>query len=208
MTLQIARELGTSQAPVREALRGLEALGVVEITTFHGARVRRPSATEILEAYVVRSDLESLATRLAVPSITTADLAELSECVTEMHKAAQVVDAHAVAVADAKFHSRIVQISGNGALLRVWRTLEPFSRTLITLIMPGSDPEWTAGLHDPILAALSARDSETAVAAMQRHFENAEQMARRLWAESTHKLEADRSASSVPAKMGRHGLDL
>ena len=45
VTLQIARELGTSQAPVREALRGLEALGVVEITTFHGARVRRPSAT-------------------------------------------------------------------------------------------------------------------------------------------------------------------
>ena len=40
---QVARELGTSQAPVREALRGLEALGVVEITPFRGARVRRPS---------------------------------------------------------------------------------------------------------------------------------------------------------------------
>ena len=41
---QLARELGTSQAPVREALRGLEALGVVEITPFRGARVRRPQA--------------------------------------------------------------------------------------------------------------------------------------------------------------------
>ena len=57
---QVARALGTSQAPVREALRGLEALGVVEITPFRGARVRRPSKREILEAYVVRSTLEAL----------------------------------------------------------------------------------------------------------------------------------------------------
>ena len=39
---RVARELGTSQAPVREALRDLEALGVVEISPFRGARVRRP----------------------------------------------------------------------------------------------------------------------------------------------------------------------
>ena len=39
---KIARQLGTSQAPVREALRGLEALGVVEITPFRGSCVRRP----------------------------------------------------------------------------------------------------------------------------------------------------------------------
>ena len=45
---QVARELGTSQAPVREALRGLEALWVVEITPFRGARVRRPTRRELL----------------------------------------------------------------------------------------------------------------------------------------------------------------
>ena len=42
---RVARELGTSQAPVREALRDLEALGVVEIAAFRGARVRRRRAT-------------------------------------------------------------------------------------------------------------------------------------------------------------------
>src|SRR5664279_3372387 len=61
---KVARELGTSQAPVREALRGLEALGVVEITPFRGARVRHPSTSELLESYVVRSELESLGARL------------------------------------------------------------------------------------------------------------------------------------------------
>ena len=59
---RVARELGTSQAPVREALRGLEALGVIEIHPFRGARVRHPSRGELLEAYAVRAELEALAT--------------------------------------------------------------------------------------------------------------------------------------------------
>ena len=71
----VAKELGTSQAPVREALRGLEALGVVEITPFRGARVRRPSRRDIIEAYAVRTSLEVLAARLAVPRIVKADKA-------------------------------------------------------------------------------------------------------------------------------------
>src|SRR3990172_1893445 len=61
---RVARELGTSQAPVREALRDLEALGVVETTAFRGARVRRPSAAELLEAFEIRAELESLSAPL------------------------------------------------------------------------------------------------------------------------------------------------
>ena len=52
---RVAREFGTSQAPVREALRDLEAIGVVETTAFRGARVRRPSAAELLEAFAIRT---------------------------------------------------------------------------------------------------------------------------------------------------------
>ena len=86
---QVARELGTSQAPVREALRGLEGLGFVEITPFRGARVRRPSRREIVEAYEVRSALESLAARAAVPRLTDADLAGLAGEVEAMRVAAR-----------------------------------------------------------------------------------------------------------------------
>src|SRR5512132_3323511 len=70
---RVARELGTSQAPVREALRDLEGLGVVESTAFRGARVRRPSVDELLEAFAVRSELESLGARLAINHLTDAD---------------------------------------------------------------------------------------------------------------------------------------
>jgi DNA-binding GntR family transcriptional regulator len=201
--LQIARELGTSQAPVREALRGLEALGVVEISPFRGARVRRPSTTEILEAYVVRSELEALGVRLAIPRMTDRDLADLGRYVDEMRAAAAVDDPHRVAMADASFHSRVIEIAGNGALERVWRTLEPFSRTLITLVMPGADPEWTAGLHEPILAALQARDAQLAAGAIRRHFSDAEKKAAQVWDES------DTSAGDRPAaRAARTALDI
>ena len=177
---RIARELGTSQAPVREALRGLEALGVVEITPFRGARVRRPSKREIIEAYAVRSTLEALASRLGVPRMTDADLAALAGHLDAMRAAARKGDGHAVAEADARFHGQIVELADNGTLERVWRTLEPFSRTYLTLAVPGADPAWAADLHAPILAALEHRDVEEVVAALQRHFDDvSENMARR-----------------------------
>lgn len=178
---QVARELGTSQAPVREALRGLEALGVVEITPFRGARVRRPTRDELLEAYAVRSALETLGARLAVPRLTDANIDELTGHMDAMHDAADDGNAHRVAEADARFHARIIEIAANGTLAKVWRSLEPFSRTYLTLVVPGADPRWSADLHMPILDAIRERDADALVAALERHFaEVAGNLARRL----------------------------
>ncbi len=170
---RVARELGTSQAPVREALRGLEALGVVEILPFRGARVRRPTAHELLEAYAVRAELEGLGARLGVPRMADADLGELEELHAAMQRAAAAGDRHAVAVADAAFHARLLRLSRNATLGRVWRSLEPFSRTYITLVAPGADAHWTADLHTQIITALRARDPEAVAGALRRHFEEA-----------------------------------
>ena len=168
---QVARELGTSQAPVREALRGLEALGVVEITPFRGARVRRPSRREIIEAYAVRSALETLAAQLAVPRLTDDDLADFADLFDAMREAARRDDGHAVAEADARFHARIVELADNATLEKVWRSLEPFSRTYLTLVVPGADPTWSAELHAPILDALARRDADAVAAALEQHFD-------------------------------------
>ena len=167
---QVARELGTSQAPVREALRGLEALGVVEIAPFRGARVRRPTDRELLEAYAVRSALETLAARLAVPRLSDGDLARLAGAADEMQAAARDGDRHRVAEADARFHETVVALADNGTLMKLWRSLEPFLRTYLTLAVPGADPQWAADLHTPVLAALEARDPEATVAALERNF--------------------------------------
>jgi DNA-binding GntR family transcriptional regulator len=180
---RVARELGTSQAPVREALRDLEALGVVETSPFRGARVRRPSAGELLEAFEVRSQLESLGARLALERITDDELDELSLYLDEMRRAARAGDPYAEATADASFHGRIVGIAANATLERVWRQLEPFSRTYITLLVPGTDRHRIADLHQPVLDALRNGDPDEAVAALHRHYVDAGAMLARLWAE-------------------------
>jgi DNA-binding GntR family transcriptional regulator len=177
---QVAREVGTSQAPVREALRGLEALGLVEITPFRGARVRRPSRQEIIEAYVVRSTLEGLGATLAVPRMSDADIAALGANVEAMRAAARRDDEHGVVEADGRFHARIVELADNGTLEHVWRSLEPFSRTHLTLSVPGADLPWSAELHLPIQAAIERRDVAGTVKALRRHFEDiSADMARR-----------------------------
>ncbi len=178
-----AREFGTSQAPVREALRDLEALGVVEIAAFRGARVRRPSLDELLEAYVVRTELEALVVRLAVPRLTDGDLEELGGYMDAMDHAAEAGDTIAEAAADAGFHGCLVGIAANGTLSRVWGLLEPYSRTYISLAVPGADRRRIAGLHTPVLDALRSRDAVVAEAAIRHHFADAEKMLATLWVE-------------------------
>lgn len=178
---RVARELGTSQAPVREALRGLEALGVVELHPFRGARVRRPSIGELLEAYVVRLELECLGARLGLPQVTDADQAELEALYDSMQAAATRDDRHEVAVLDAAFHARLLRTAGNATLERIWRSLEPFSRTYITLLVPHADPHWTADLHLPVLQAVRERDVVAAQEALREHFRQASEHLARDW---------------------------
>jgi DNA-binding GntR family transcriptional regulator len=190
----IAKQLGTSQAPVREALRGLEALGIVEILPFRGARVRRLDPEELLGAYIVRSTLEVLGTRLAVPQMTDEDVAGLVDIGERLQEAARADDRRAVAMIDASLHERIIELSGNTTLLRVWRSLEPLPRTYITLVGPGADPQWSADLHNPILDAIRRRDTEDAVRAIESHFDEV-----RVWL-AAHL--AEESSQSDPERAG------
>jgi DNA-binding GntR family transcriptional regulator len=180
---RVARELGTSQAPVREALRDLEALGVVEISPFRGARVRRPSLDELLEAYVVRAELEALAARLAVPGLTSDEHAGMAALLDEMLRCAADSDTMGEAAADAAFHAYLVDRAGNGTLRRVWGTLEPYSRTYINMAIAGADRQLMAELHRPILDAVRSGDATLAEAAIRQHFETARRSLADRWVE-------------------------
>jgi DNA-binding GntR family transcriptional regulator len=81
----------------------------------------------------------------------------------------------------------------------MWRSLEPFSRTYITLIVPGSDPQWTADLHQPILDAVARRDTAAAVRAIELHFDDVStRLADRL-ADSPPGTDAVQSVPSGPS---------
>jgi DNA-binding GntR family transcriptional regulator len=198
---RVARELGTSQAPVREALRDLEGLGVVESTAFRGARVRRPSVDELLEAFAVRSELESLGARLAITRMSELDLDELAGYVTEMQTAADEGDPHREATADAAFHGRIVELAGNATLSRVWRTLEPFSRTYITIFAPGADRRRIADHHLPVLAALAKRDPDLCAAVLREHFEVAAASLASHWATDASSVEEAAAGPDQEARL-------
>jgi DNA-binding GntR family transcriptional regulator len=74
---QLSSRFEVSRTPIREALRRLAALGLVSFEPNRGVRVRTVARAELREAFLVRAELESLATELAAPRMTQADLDEL-----------------------------------------------------------------------------------------------------------------------------------
>ena len=71
---QLSERFDVSRTPVREALRRLAALGLVSFEPNRGVRVRSISPAELREAFLVRAELEALATEVATPRMTPADL--------------------------------------------------------------------------------------------------------------------------------------
>lgn len=166
---RIAEELSVSQAPVREALRDLEQLGLVVHESFRGCSVRAISASDLLEAYPVRSALEELAARMAAEQISEDDLERLSELIDAMRQATADGDASAETSADAEFHATIIRAAGNTVLTHQWEQLLPQARTFISLALPASPHGDLADRHQPILDALRSRDPQLAEAAMHAH---------------------------------------
>lgn len=76
---QLSEQFEVSRTPVREALRRLAALGLVTFEPNRGVRVRMLSRDEIREAFLVRAELESLATEIATLKISAAELAALED---------------------------------------------------------------------------------------------------------------------------------
>lgn len=167
---RIAQELGTSQAPVREALRDLELLRFVESEPFRGARVREVSPAELAEIYPVRAAVEEVAGREAAIRLE-GRTAALEVELAAMRQAADEGNLHALAEHDVRFHRLIVEASGNRTLLDVWTSLQVEARTIITALATGIDHHELAGMHEPVLAALAERDPERAGRALRRHIE-------------------------------------
>jgi DNA-binding GntR family transcriptional regulator len=173
---RVARDLGVSQAPVREALRDLTTLGVVEMKPYRGASVRKPSKIDLVEAMEVRGELEALAARQAASRIDQKDLDELRRLIDEMHTMAEKGDTHGHALRNTAFHTTVVRASGNKTLMRVWSMLEPYARTYVTAMVPGTDLNWLGDRHHAILAALVDGDPDRAAETMRLHAREAENL--------------------------------
>jgi DNA-binding GntR family transcriptional regulator len=168
--LQIARELKTSQGPVREALRELEALRLVESETYRGTRVRALSERECEDAGRVRGVLEQSAAVWAAPALQR-NLGPLVAEFEAIRRCAATRDLDGYARHNMGFHRLIVEASGNAVLLRVWDSLTLEVRTRIGLSRLAGSLTSAAETHAPIVDAFERGDGETAGRLLLEHAE-------------------------------------
>ncbi len=159
--LKIAAEYSTSQAPVREALRELEAMGVIETLPNKGARVRTITNKELGELYDVRAQLESYAAQL-VTERGVALKSKLKDAVKAMKRAARESDSIAFASHNSCFHRIIVENSGNSVLLELWETLNVQARTMTNVTRSRRNLMDLADSHLVIIEAITTGKPSTA----------------------------------------------
>jgi DNA-binding GntR family transcriptional regulator len=174
---RIANELGTSQAPVREALRDLEQLRLVESEPFKGARVRAFGDAELVEVFPVRAVLEELAAKEAAKRLA-GDVGELEAELEAMRAAAREGDLNALVTHDIGFHRAIVEAAGNPVLEQCWKSLGVEGRITITLYGTTIEPHEAAELHVPLLEAIRSRRPGAAGRAARKHVEAFARIAR------------------------------
>jgi DNA-binding GntR family transcriptional regulator len=150
--LQLAKEFGVSQAPVREALRELSSTRLVENLPRRGTFVRSASQDDLAEVYFVRLALEGTAAAAAYPALHD-DPTPLREALAGMREAAAANDAHGIAKYSTAFHRAVVAATGNRLMLVIWDSLYVEARTMATVVRGHVDLHAAAEAHVPILEA-------------------------------------------------------
>lgn len=120
--LALASEFNTSQAPVREALRELEALHLVQTEHYRGTRVRAIDVDELRQAYELRLLIEQAAVRRA-PPCSPESLQALEAETTTMQRTTAPADNDEHMAAVLRFHRMLVEMSHNALFLRAWESM-------------------------------------------------------------------------------------
>ncbi|MEN6497107.1 MAG: GntR family transcriptional regulator [Thermoguttaceae bacterium] len=168
---QIASELEVSPIPIREAIRELVAIGVLQAEIHRGAWVREVSLPETIEALEVRSALDVLAVRKAAKRLR-GRCEPLRTCVAAIVDAAKRRDFVAFQQHNQSFHRYILEQAGNAALLRVYDSLafEVRARAIMDFLV-SDDPVDIAREHEAIVDAIERGDARQAARCAVRHSE-------------------------------------
>jgi DNA-binding GntR family transcriptional regulator len=152
--MALAREFEVSQAPIREAFRELETLGLLVSEHYRGTRVRGISSQETHDAYQLRGYLEEIAVQL-IPAAKLKDAIASTEALqASMRAAARTGDADCFARANTQFHRSIVSLASNQTLLKVWDSLEIGMISRLNLHKNEKKLRSLAEIHQPIVDSL------------------------------------------------------
>jgi DNA-binding GntR family transcriptional regulator len=183
---ELARQMGISRAPVREAARRLESVGLLVSRPRHGFAVRQFTARQVEDLYQVRIELELMGATLACQHASDAQLAALLAQVDDMVARAGSLGRAQRVAEDLAFHHRVCALSGNAYLLRLFLNLSHEVQLILALTEDSyGDPAQLANTHRPIALALAARDAAAARAALRFHLDDAVLHVRGLFAKRT-----------------------
>ena len=163
---QLAKELNVSQAPVREAILELSAMGLLEERPYAGCIVRRMTADDIADIYNVRAHIDEYAARLAAQRITDQQLEDMEHLLREMDDAP---DIQKFVQKDIAFHTMVVDAAGSPALFRMWQNLRLSEWTNLSVAATECSLERLKHHHWQIFHLLKAHDAHGAGAYMFLH---------------------------------------
>jgi len=168
---KLARELGISQTPVREALRQLQGEGIITIIPNKGPMVRTMDLKDAFEIYSIRAMLEGLAIRLAALNASDADIDALEQFFHRMKEKAHDDSVPVSYLLDDSFyiHDTIIKLSNHTRLNQLYKSIS-FQIALVNRIL-GSTSSKMKELeqHWELIEALKSRKPDHAEEVMRRH---------------------------------------
>lgn len=175
---EISSQLGMSMMPVREAIRQLAAMDILEMEPRRGARVREKSLADLEDTYFSRLVLETAAIRESAAHPNPEADARAAAALVEQQEAQARGDLVAARDAHERFHFALYEASGRTWLVRsilpAWRNSERYRVAALSLAATAED---RAREHQEMLAAVRAGDGDAAVAALTAHLQHSVDLA-------------------------------
>jgi DNA-binding GntR family transcriptional regulator len=169
---QLARDLGISTTPLREALRRLMSDGLVELDAHRDARVTALTAEEARDLVELRRSLDPLAAGLAAERRTRADLETIRATAAELTPLRGRPNAEELGT-HRRFHHAIYSASQNDLLVQtldgLWDKADRYRRLALTVDRSQADLDRTEAEHQALVDAIAAGDAETAATVMRGH---------------------------------------
>ncbi|MFF9218555.1 GntR family transcriptional regulator [Streptomyces viridosporus] len=160
---ELAERLGLSRAPVREAFSRLVDEGLLESKPQSHTRVTPLVAADVRDAAAVVGAMHELVTRVAVPRLREADLDAMRTANERFAAAVRAADVDGALRADDALHDVLVRVSGNRAAAATAARYTPLIRRLERRRFGEGGACRSAGLHERLIAACAAGDTDEAV---------------------------------------------
>ena len=181
---ELSETFGVSRMTIRQAMQKLKALGLIETRTGSGSFVREVSPEDALQdliplmyigspsqehVFQFREMIDSESVRIATPLLNEEAINSLEKILEKMNRAAEKDDAKAFSDLDLKFHSRIVELTGNPLMIKAYDILLHILEESMHSVIEKMKYAPALDYHRRILDAMRAKDAAAAETLMREH---------------------------------------